>query len=197
MLPYNGVFELIDPNEIHFDHKYQRTQKWDLIAAIAAEPNWGAFGVVICAKREHAGGLLYCLDGQQRITSVGRFLTGKFAIRVAGKEQTFSSLPIEDQELLKNSTLLVYECQGTEKEIKEWFQTINIVGPAAQQAGTAQLDLLRALHHQGEGRVQQLQQRRTCRSGRPTSRVTPSGRRFSRRPWSGSRLPRARASTPS
>jgi hypothetical protein len=71
---------------------------------------------------------LEVLDGQQRITSVGRFVTGKFAIRVDGKEQTFSSLPIEDQNLLKESTLLVYECQGTEKEIKEWFQTVNIAG---------------------------------------------------------------------
>lgn len=71
---------------------------------------------------------LEVLDGQQRITSIGRFITGKFAIRVDGKEQTFSSLPIEDQHLLKESTLLVYECQGTEKEIKEWFQTINIAG---------------------------------------------------------------------
>ncbi|MFZ0179217.1 MAG: DUF262 domain-containing protein [Candidatus Dormiibacterota bacterium] len=74
------------------------------------------------------GDKLEVLDGQQRITSVGRFMTGKFAILVAGKEQTFSSLPLEEQELLKKSTLLVYECQGTEKEIKEWFQTINIVG---------------------------------------------------------------------
>jgi len=80
------------------------------------------------------GDRLEVLDGQQRITSFGRFLTGKFAIRVAGKEQTFSSLPIEDQELLKKSTLLVYECEGTEKEIKEWFQTINIVGvPLSKQ----------------------------------------------------------------
>lgn len=74
------------------------------------------------------GDRLEVLDGQQRITSVGRFITGKFAIKVNGKEQTFSSLPPEDQKLLKESTLLVYECEGTEKEIKEWFQTINIVG---------------------------------------------------------------------
>ena len=74
------------------------------------------------------GEMLEVLDGQQRITSVGRFVTGKFAIKVNGKEQTFSSLPVEDQELLKQSMLLVYECQGTEKEIKEWFQTINISG---------------------------------------------------------------------
>lgn len=71
---------------------------------------------------------LEVLDGQQRITSIGRFIAGKFAIRIDGKEQTFSSLPLEDQDLLRSSELLVYECQGTEKEIKEWFQTINIAG---------------------------------------------------------------------
>lgn len=68
------------------------------------------------------------LDGQQRITSVGRFVTGKFAIRVDGREQTFSSLPIEEQQKIRESELLVYQCQGTEKEIKEWFKTINIAG---------------------------------------------------------------------
>lgn len=71
---------------------------------------------------------LEVLDGQQRITSVGRFVTGKFAIKVDGKEQTFSSLPPEDQAKILDSDLLVYQCTGTEREIKEWFQTINISG---------------------------------------------------------------------
>lgn len=71
---------------------------------------------------------LEVLDGQQRITSVGRFVTGKFAIVLDGKEQTFSSLPAEDRERIENSDLLVYVCRGTEGEIKEWFQTINIAG---------------------------------------------------------------------
>lgn len=74
------------------------------------------------------GGRLEVLDGQQRITSVGRFVTGKFAIKQDGKEQTFSSLPAEAKQKIMASTLLVYECQGTEKEIKEWFEKINIVG---------------------------------------------------------------------
>lgn len=75
-----------------------------------------------------AGEKLEVLDGQQRITSIGRFITGKFAIKVDGKEQTFSSLPVESQQLIQDSALLVYECQGTETEIKSWFQTINIAG---------------------------------------------------------------------
>jgi hypothetical protein len=71
---------------------------------------------------------LEVLDGQQRITSVGRFVTGKFAIKQDGKEQTFSSLPAEARQKILDSELLVYECQGAEKEIKEWFDTINIAG---------------------------------------------------------------------
>lgn len=71
---------------------------------------------------------LEVLDGQQRITSIGRFVTGKFAVKVNGREQTFSSLPPEQQELIRGSEVLVYHCEGAEAEIKEWFQTINIVG---------------------------------------------------------------------
>jgi hypothetical protein len=75
-----------------------------------------------------AGDILEVLDGQQRITSIGRFVTGKFAIKQDGTEQTFSSLPAEAKQKIANSVLLVYECLGTEKEIKEWFDTINIAG---------------------------------------------------------------------
>jgi len=68
------------------------------------------------------------LDGQQRITSIGRFVTGKFAIMDGGNPQIFSSLPPESQKKILESKLLIYECEGTESEIKEWFKTINIAG---------------------------------------------------------------------
>ncbi|GMO34037.1 MAG: hypothetical protein Ta2B_14530 [Termitinemataceae bacterium] len=68
------------------------------------------------------------LDGQQRITSMGRFTTGKFAIIYNGREQVFSSLPTNEQKRIMDSTLLVYHCEGEESEIKDWFKTINIVG---------------------------------------------------------------------
>ncbi len=77
---------------------------------------------------DSANNRLEVLDGQQRITSLGRFVTGKFAITVAGKEQVFSSLPKDDQQKILGSELLVYECEGAETEIKEWFHTINIAG---------------------------------------------------------------------
>jgi 5-methylcytosine-specific restriction endonuclease McrA len=72
---------------------------------------------------------LEVLDGQQRITSFGRFVTGKFAIKDEnGLEQYFSGLAKDKQDKILKSELLVYECEGTETEIKDWFRTINIAG---------------------------------------------------------------------
>ena len=72
---------------------------------------------------------LEVLDGQQRITSFGRYVTGKFAIKDEnGMEQYFSGIAKDKQEKILNTKLLIYECEGTESEIKEWFKTINIAG---------------------------------------------------------------------
>ena len=76
-----------------------------------------------------ADGRLEVLDGQQRITSFGRFVTGKFAIKDENDNvQYFSGLSEELQKRIMESPLLIYECEGEEKEIKEWFKTINIAG---------------------------------------------------------------------
>ena len=76
-----------------------------------------------------ADGRLEVLDGQQRITSIGRFVTGKFAIRDSkGMPQYFRGLACDIRDKILNTRLLAYECEGTESEIKEWFETINIAG---------------------------------------------------------------------
>jgi hypothetical protein len=70
-----------------------------------------------------------CLDGQQRITSIGRFITNKFAINDEnGLPQNFNGLAKDKQEKILNSKILIYFCEGSESEIKEWFKTINIAG---------------------------------------------------------------------
>lgn len=69
------------------------------------------------------------LDGQQRITSLGRFVTNKFAIKDEnGNEQLFGGFALDKKNKILNTKLLIYECEGTESEIKEWFRTINIAG---------------------------------------------------------------------
>lgn len=72
---------------------------------------------------------LEVLDGQQRITSLGRFINDKFAIKdVNGMEQYFSGMAKDKRDKILETKLLIYECEGTETEIKDWFRTINIVG---------------------------------------------------------------------
>lgn len=94
--------------------------------------------VIHSLLREYPLGVIYfnkveadkfeVLDGQQRITSIGRFVTNKFAIFENGNPMNFESLPADKKELILRSKLLIYECEGTETEIKEWFQTVNIAG---------------------------------------------------------------------
>lgn len=74
-------------------------------------------------------GRLEVLDGQQRITSIGRYVMSKFAIKDEhGMEQYFSGIAKNKQTQIIETKLLIYECEGTESEIKEWFRTINIAG---------------------------------------------------------------------
>lgn len=87
-------------------------------------------GVIYFNKVED--GRLEVLDGQQRITSLGRFVKNKFAVKINGLEQIFDSLNQEAQDKILNTKLLAYICEGegdnAESEIKEWFKTINIAG---------------------------------------------------------------------
>jgi len=75
------------------------------------------------------------LDGQQRITSLGRFVTGRFSIfDQNGTPQVYSGLAEDLRKRIDETPLLVYVCEGTESEIREWFKTINIAGvPLNQQ----------------------------------------------------------------
>ena len=76
-----------------------------------------------------AEGRYEVLDGQQRITALGRFLTEKFAwIDESGRPWYFTAMDKDLQAKILGTTLLVYVCEGTEREIKDWFRTINITG---------------------------------------------------------------------
>lgn len=69
------------------------------------------------------------LDGQQRITSLGRFITGKFPLLDnSGMPHYFSAMAADDVKKINETKLTIYICEGEESEIKEWFRTINIAG---------------------------------------------------------------------
>lgn len=68
------------------------------------------------------------LDGQQRITSIGRFIKNNFSININNTNSYFNGLSQDLKDKILNTKLLVYICDGTESQIKKWFQTINISG---------------------------------------------------------------------
>lgn len=68
------------------------------------------------------------LDGQQRITSIGRFVTNKFTIGSKNERQYFRGLDKKTKQKIYDTPLLIYICEGEEPEIKAWFKTINIAG---------------------------------------------------------------------
>ena len=70
------------------------------------------------------------LDGQQRITSLGRYVKNLFPAADEGHPHYYSSLSEDKQKFLLETPLTIYICDGTEDEIKSWYKTINIVGLA-------------------------------------------------------------------
>lgn len=69
------------------------------------------------------------LDGQQRITSLGRFVEGKLSIIDGnGIPQTIGSIAEDLRDRLLKTRLLIYICEGSETELKEWMKTVNIAG---------------------------------------------------------------------
>ena len=79
--------------------------------------------VIESVLKEYPIGLIYfnkvsddkfeVLDGQQRITSLGRFITDKFAIKDEnGMEQYFGGMAKDKKAKILETKLLIYECKG-------------------------------------------------------------------------------------
>ena len=64
------------------------------------------------------------LDGQQRTISFCQYYAGDFAIDY----QYFHNLTADEQNEILDYKIMVYFCQGTDKEKLDWFKTINIAG---------------------------------------------------------------------
>lgn len=64
------------------------------------------------------------LDGQQRTISICQYINKDFSIDY----QYFHNLTAAEQEQILNYKLMIYICEGTDKEQLDWFRVINIAG---------------------------------------------------------------------
>lgn len=64
------------------------------------------------------------LDGQQRTISLCQYVNGEFSL----DHRMFQNLTKTEQEQILNYKLMIYICEGNDKEKLDWFKTINIAG---------------------------------------------------------------------
>lgn len=64
------------------------------------------------------------LDGQQRTISIGQYVNGDFSL----SNRFFHNLTKEEQANILDYELMIYFCEGTDRERLDWFRTINIAG---------------------------------------------------------------------
>lgn len=62
------------------------------------------------------------LDGQQRTISVCQYVTGEFSV----DHMVFDNLTKTEQDQILDYPLMIYICEGTDKEKLDWFRIINI-----------------------------------------------------------------------
>lgn len=64
------------------------------------------------------------LDGQQRTISICQYINGDYSINY----QYFHNLTSDEQQQILEYKLMIYICDGTDKEKLDWFKIINIAG---------------------------------------------------------------------
>ena len=69
-------------------------------------------------------GTFEVLDGQQRTISFCQYVTGAFSLN----NRAFHNLTKAEQDQILQYKVMVYFCEGTDKEKLDWFEIINIAG---------------------------------------------------------------------
>lgn len=64
------------------------------------------------------------LDGQQRTISIAQYVNNDFSV----DGMMFHSLTEDEQNQILDYELMIYWCEGTDRERLDWFETINIAG---------------------------------------------------------------------
>lgn len=68
------------------------------------------------------------LDGQQRTISVCQYVANQFSVSFDGMPRQFVNLTEHERTQILDYPLMVYVCEGTDKEKLDWFEIINIAG---------------------------------------------------------------------
>ena len=68
------------------------------------------------------------MDGQQRTVSFCQYVQGDFSLTLDGHSKAFHNLTQTEKDEILDYRLMVYFCEGSDKEKLDWFKIINIAG---------------------------------------------------------------------
>ena len=122
----NGEYGIYGYNgKLNIRPKYQREFVYkDKQRDAVVETIMKGFPLNVMYWAKNNDGTFEVLDGQQRTISFSQYVSGVFSVN----EMYFHSLTDEEQERILNYDLMIYICEGGERERLEWFRTINIAG---------------------------------------------------------------------
>lgn len=114
---YNGLLNIRPKYQREFVYKDEKRN-----AVIYTIKKGFPLNVMYWAKNED--GTYEVLDGQQRTISFCQYCNSDFSL----DNKYFHNLTIAEKEEILNYELMIYFCEGNDKEKLDWFQVINIAG---------------------------------------------------------------------
>lgn len=117
VVAYGGKLDIRPKYQREFVYKEKQRN-----AVIETIKNNFPLNVMYWMIREDGG--YEVLDGQQRTISIGQYVAGDFSLN----ERYFHNLTKEEQDQILDYELMIYFCEGTDKERLDWFRIINIAG---------------------------------------------------------------------
>ena len=117
VIGYGGLLDIRPPYQREFIYKDDKRN-----AVIDTVRKNFPLNVMYWVKTKQ--GTYEILDGQQRTISICKYINKEYSIDY----QYFHNLTKDEQEQILDYPLLVYICEGTDKEQLDWFRVINIGG---------------------------------------------------------------------
>lgn len=114
---YGGKLNIRPPYQREFI--YKDVQRDEVIRSIMRD-----FPLNVMYWIKTADGCFELLDGQQRTMSICQYVHGNYSINYRG----FFNLTSAERQQILDYPLMIYICEGTDKEQLDWFRIINIAG---------------------------------------------------------------------
>lgn len=114
---YGGRLDIRPPYQREF--VYKEKQRNAVIDTV-----WKGFPLNVMYWAVREDGTYEVIDGQQRTISICQYVKGDFSF----EGRYFHNLLPEEKDKILDYPLMVYACEGTQREKLDWFETINIAG---------------------------------------------------------------------